>query len=243
MKGSEADVNGGDQPTFAYDYEANFDDPLDKNAWFARAIGTGKRVLEVGCATGYVGEHLANELGCRVVGVEAVPAAAEKASARRCYEDVIVGDVQQPMTIAPLAPRSFDFVLFGDVLEHLVSPERALQLTAPLLTNDGRVLICVPSIVHWSMRLRILRGRFDYTDTGTLDRTHLRFFSPQTAEDLVRSAGLVVTEVGGVVWLPGVAYRLPPSVRNRLASVCGRVAPNLFYGQVLIEAALPDHPA
>jgi 2-polyprenyl-3-methyl-5-hydroxy-6-metoxy-1,4-benzoquinol methylase len=100
------------------------------------------------------------------------------ARARNCYEAALTGDIQDPATVATLPKGEFDFVMFGDVLEHLNSPEKALEIIKPLLKPDGHILICVPSIVHWSIRMRVLKGQFEYTETGPLDRTHVRFFTP-----------------------------------------------------------------
>ncbi len=218
-----------------YDYPAGFDDPGNKNAWFGEIIGSGKRVLEVGCATGYVGEHLVKQQGCRVVGIEYMPEPAARSRARGCYEDVLGGDIQDPATVAGLTPGSFDFVLFGDVLEHLISPEQALRNVAPLLAPGGHVLICVPSIIHWSLRLKFLRGRFEYTDTGPLDRTHVHFFTPQTARKLVTQEGFRIVKESGVVWLPSVVYRLPAKTRHRLETAFAKLSPDLVHGQALLD--------
>lgn len=222
--------------TFAYDYDAGFDDPSNKNAWFARAIHRGSNILEVGCATGYVGEYLVRELGCRVTGVEYVLSAAERSRERRCYDDVLVGDIQDPATVSGLPKGSFDFVLFGDVLEHLFQPNKALEVVKPLLKPDGHILICVPSIVHWSIRLRVMKGQFDYTETGPLDRTHVHFFTPKSARELMAATGLRIVRVGGVVWLPAVVYKFPKALRHRLERAFGSAAPNLVHGQILLDA-------
>src|SRR5262245_57294957 len=104
---------------FPYDYEADFDVPGGKNAWFADLVGRRRSVLEVGCSTGYVGEFLAGERDCHVVGIELVPEAARKAEARHCYDRVIAGDVLRPEIREQLGDTKFDFILYGDVLEHL----------------------------------------------------------------------------------------------------------------------------
>jgi len=218
-----------------YDYPAGFDDPGNKNAWFGGIIGENKRVLEVGCATGYVGEYLVRQQHCRVHGIEYMPKPAEWSRERGCYEEVLGGDILDPATVAGLERGSFDFVLFGDVLEHLTSPEQALRNIAPLLAPGGHVLICVPSIIHWSLRWKILRGQFEYTETGPLDRTHVHFFTPQTACALVRREGFKIVKESGVVWLPSVVYRLPSKTRRRLELAFARLSPDLVYGQVLLD--------
>lgn len=222
-----------------YDYEAGFDDPSNKNAWFAAIMGTGKRVLEVGCATGYIGEYMAKNLDCKVWGFEYVAKAAEQARSRRCYEDVVVGDIQDSAALASLPRANFDFIMFADVLEHLVSPELALENIKPLLAPGGHVLICVPSIVHWSIRRDILFGKFEYTDTGPLDRTHVHFFTPRTACKLVKDCGFKIEKQSGVVWLPKVVYKLPRRVRLALEKIAQTLAPSAVHGQALLDITLP----
>src|SRR5207247_1096561 len=56
----------------------------------------------------------------------------------------------------------------------------------------GRVFISVPNAVVWTNRLKLLLGRVDYTDTGVMDRTHIRFFTFSSARALVRASGCVV---------------------------------------------------
>lgn len=218
-----------------YDYPAGFDDPGNKNAWFGGIIGENKRVLEVGCATGYVGEYLVQQQHCRVSGIEYMLGPAEKARQRGCYDEVLVGDIMDPATVVGLERGGFDFVLFGDVLEHLISPEQALRNVAPLLVCGGHVLICVPSIIHWSLRLKILRGRFEYTETGPLDRTHVHFFTPRTVRALVRREGFRIVKESGVVWLPSAVNRLPAKTRRRLELAFARLSPDLAYGQALLD--------
>ena len=219
-----------------YDYPAGFDDPGNKNAWFGRIIGEGKRVLEVGYATGYVGEYLVQRQRCCVHGIEYVADVAERARGRGCYAQVLTGDIQDPCYCRP-AGRGASLTLCCSAmcLEHLISPENALRNVAPLLAPGGHVLICVPSIIHWSLRLKILRGRFEYTESGPLDRTHVHFFTPKTARDLVQREGFRIVEESGVVWLPSPVYRLPPRVRGALERSLGRLNPDLMYGQALLD--------
>ena len=222
-----------------YDYDAGFDDPSGKNAWFAARLGRSKRVLEMGCATGYVGEYLVRELDCTVVGVELMAESARRARARDVYEAVVEGNLEGGDVDGPLDELgdSYDAVVFGDVLEHLVDPVEVLARVHDRLAPGGHVLICVPNIVHWSIRLRVLAGRFDYTETGTLDRTHLRFFTRRSAAEMVRAAGFDVVAEAGVVWLPGVLARLPAGVHRAVTEWSDRLAPGLFRGQILLDVA------
>ncbi|HTL70394.1 MAG TPA: methionine biosynthesis protein MetW, partial [Candidatus Eisenbacteria bacterium] len=56
------------------------------------------------------------------------------------------------------------------------------------LKPGGRIIVSIPNVAHWSVRLHLLTGRFDYGDKGILDKTHVRFFTLRTARNLLRQA-------------------------------------------------------
>jgi 2-polyprenyl-3-methyl-5-hydroxy-6-metoxy-1,4-benzoquinol methylase len=183
-------------------------------------LRSGEHVLEVGCSSGALTERIA-AMGCRVTGIEVRPEAAEKA--RRFVEEVLVGDLAtMPL---PLPPSSFDAILLIDVLEHLKDPVEALRRLFPLLRERGRIVVAIPNVAHWFVRLRLLAGRFDYEDSGILDRTHLRFYTRDTARAMLEEAGLEIRETD---WVPDVPLlRLKPALveaNYRVASLL----PGLF---------------
>jgi 2-polyprenyl-3-methyl-5-hydroxy-6-metoxy-1,4-benzoquinol methylase len=151
-----------------------------------------ERVLEIGCGEGSFGAALKARSGCHVTGIELVEKAASVATGR--LDEVLVGDAIQ--VAASLGPERFDLVVMNDVLEHFASPETVLRIYAEKLTPDGRFLLTVPSIRHWSVLAPlVLGGRFTYRDEGLLDRTHLRFFTRRSLLELLESIGLDVRSV------------------------------------------------
>jgi 2-polyprenyl-3-methyl-5-hydroxy-6-metoxy-1,4-benzoquinol methylase len=190
-------------------------------------IGCGKRVLEVGCSTGYMSRDLAGR-GCRVTGIEVDPIAAE--CARACCESVYVLDVNQSDWVARLPERGFDVVLLGDVLEHLVTPDVTLSQLKPVLNPDGTLVISLPNVVHWLTRMKIALGQFNYESWGTLDHTHLRFFTPKTARAFIQGAGYRITR-----FHPVIGGRLSGHARP-IWQWLAHAAPGLFAYQILFEA-------
>jgi len=150
-----------------------------------------RRVLEVGCGAGRLGQLLRRR-GHVVTGVELAPEAAD--AARRRLDRVVTADVEADGL--PFAPASFDAVVFADVLEHLVDPWRVLAESVELLAPGGVVVASVPNVQNVDVVWRLLRGRWEYRERGICDRGHLRFFTLHTVRQLFRGAGLEVVRVG-----------------------------------------------
>jgi 2-polyprenyl-3-methyl-5-hydroxy-6-metoxy-1,4-benzoquinol methylase len=153
-------------------------------------------VLDLGLADGSVAAVL-KDMGCRVWGVEIDPVAAKEAQS--VCEDVAVDDLSTIDLETRFAGQSFDVVLMLDVLEHLSDPVSVLKRVSSVLHEGGWGVISIPNVAHLSVRLALLRGRFTYTDTGLLDRTHLRFFDRDGVDDLLRQAGWGMFDMARVI--------------------------------------------
>ena len=199
----------------------------DRNRILLEWIGDQKRVLEVGCSTGYMSREMGAR-GCHVTGIEVDGLAAEKS--RAYCQEVHVLDLNMPNWILDFHERGFDVVLLADVLEHLMMPDVVLQQLHEALSADGKLVISLPNVTHWITRLKILFGQFNYEAWGTLDHTHLRFFTMKTARSFIEAAGYRVTKfrpvIGGTLAGHGAfAWRW-----------LARLMPGLFAYQMLFEA-------
>lgn len=152
------------------------------------------RVLEFGCGSGATLEWLRTRHSAqRTVGVEIEPKVAQEARSR--VDRVLNLDAEhEPL---PEDLGRFDLILCLDVLEHLRDPWRFLEkVSAQHLEPGGTVIASVPNVRHAGVVLPLLlRGRWDYTESGILDRTHLRFFTRASAIGLLSVGDLQVTAV------------------------------------------------
>jgi 2-polyprenyl-3-methyl-5-hydroxy-6-metoxy-1,4-benzoquinol methylase len=146
----------------------------------------GRRVLDVGCGGGALGSALKAAGAAYVAGVERHAAAAEEARGR--LDLLVEGD----LAVAPLpfSPGEFDYIVFADVLEHLPDPEAVVRRYLPYLAPEGRVVVSVPNMRFYLVLLRLAADRWEYTDSGVRDRTHLRIFTRQSLEAMLGSLGL-----------------------------------------------------
>lgn len=201
------------------------------NPIFLRAVtqrGGVPVVLDVGCWNGSFGRLLLRNCDAIVDGIECDADQAAIAQAAG-YREVEIIDLNGPIPKA--AGVRYDFILFGDVLEHLVHPEVALSALIRRLAPGGRILLSMPNIAFVGNRVSHLLGQWNYRNYGILDRTHLRFFTRRTMIDLVENAGLAVQRVEGYVGLHDYPWFLREPFR-----FLGRVWPSMFAVQIVIDA-------
>jgi 2-polyprenyl-3-methyl-5-hydroxy-6-metoxy-1,4-benzoquinol methylase len=196
------------------DYVALNHDPYSGHQLLLQRCGNARLVLDVGCSAGVLARELAAQ-GAMVDGIEADPvAAAEAASVCRT---VLVGDAET-LDIS-LEHGAYDVILMADVIEHLKDPVALLARLRPLLRDSGLLLISTPNVANWSMRLRLLAGRWDYSDRGLLDSTHLRFFTRKSLVSTIREAGYRIADLDVTCPLPRLRREPFNRVAHDLASI------------------------
>jgi 2-polyprenyl-3-methyl-5-hydroxy-6-metoxy-1,4-benzoquinol methylase len=174
---------------------------LDMNSTYYQSVRTDIaellpdrvcRMLEIGCGTGNTSAWIKSKTGCWTAGVELFPSVGHEAEQK--LDSVLIGDIQ---TISlPFETGTFDLILCLDVLEHLQDPWAVVEKLTGLLSPEGCIISSLPNTRHLSLTLPLLlKGRFDYAESGLLDKTHLRFFVRDTAVGLLESAGLRVDKI------------------------------------------------
>lgn len=207
------------------------EDAYDRTWKLLEWVGHNKDVLEIGCSSGYMSRRIA-ERGCRVVGVEIDEKAAQQA-AQFCQQ-VIVADLNDQGWNGQIQ-QTFDVILMADVLEHLVYPQQVLHEAGSLLRPNGCLVISLPNIVHWITRFSIFLGQFRYHSFGTLDISHLRFFTHRTATEMIEEVGFCVTR-----FHPAIGGRMSGHGRPVWQGLA-HLSPGLFAYQLLFQAIRKGH--
>src|SRR5262249_33157025 len=158
-------------------------------------VGTGKRVLDLGCRYGALTRAYLE--GNEVVGVDVDREAL--AEAQKLGIETLAVDVEQPL---PFPSASFDVVVAGELIEHLRFPEEAVAEVQRVLRPGGLLLGSTPNAYRLKNRLIFLRGRTpDFVD----DPTHLRFYDVGSLRSLLAPFDEVE-----IRWVAGRFTRLHP---------------------------------
>jgi len=218
-------------------YDGHLDAPQGVARMLADLVPVGARVLDVGCGTGSVSRIIAGSRNAKIIGIEpnSRRAAAARARGLEVYEERFT-----PAVLQLLEP--FDVILFADVLEDVADPGSFLQFARRGLLPGGRVVASVPNVAHWSVRLDLLRGRFDYQPVGIRDATHLRWFTADTVRSLFETNGLRVISLQHTAGVMSQDYYrrpwrwIPRVVRDVIVRALARRLPLLFGYQHIIHA-------
>jgi len=227
------------------------EDSLSK---IVRHIQTKGRVLELGPATGYLTKYLKENIGCVVHAIEKSEEMAHEA--RKFCEKMIVADIDSIQLETQFSENTYDYIIIGDVLEHLRESEKTLISCRNLLTPDGKCIISVPNIGHASIIGGLIKGHFNYTHEGLLDRTHVHFYTRESLANLLQKCGFSIRAIDTVTRLPEETEigdslaDLPFSLQKHILSipdaltyqfivVCGRT-PTPRYGSVESGRARPS---
>jgi 2-polyprenyl-3-methyl-5-hydroxy-6-metoxy-1,4-benzoquinol methylase len=206
--------------------------PLSSHSQILGLLGpTPRRVLDIGCGQGELG-HALRQRGHTVTGIDHRPP-------HFALDEFVEANLADGLPLMS-AERKFDVILLADVLEHLADPLPLLRQAVARLAENGSVLVSLPNAVHWSMRLQVAWGKFEYTNKGILDRTHLRFFTKSSAERLFEEAGLSVAShrTTPVPWenvVPKILGDVAQSTIEKADYFFTRVRPNVFAYQHLFE--------
>ena len=162
------------------------------------------RILDIGCGSGVLGMGLKKTPGRYVAGIEYVPEAARAAA--KVLDKVYTGDAT--LLIHEIADRDFDTVIMADFLEHISDTARMLAEARRILKPEGKLILSIPNVRHWSVLKDLIEGHFTYVEAGILDRTHLRFFTRESIYRVLGEAGFKIEAISGTA-VPG--GEVPPA--------------------------------
>lgn len=164
------------------------------NLFIYNMIPNSSVCLDVGCWTGNLGEKLINEKKCIVDGIDANDQVL-KIAKQRGYKSTYLINLNNDQINLDQIAKKYDIIIFADILEHLIHPEYILKTLNKNLKPEGKILVSLPNVAFILNRFELMMGRWTYREFGTLDKTHLRFYTIRSIADLIEKAGYSVIKI------------------------------------------------
>ena len=186
----------------------NYDFPYSKSNVYGHVVellrrsGIGGRGihLDVGCGFGPMAETLVADTGLTYVGIDAAADGLASLAARGFEtHEITLGNADETVLLLEraLGNRTLTSISCIDVLEHVSDPKALLDAMRALAGSKSIPLVTsVPNVTHIDVAAKQLFGRFDSTDAGILDGTHLTHFTHEAITKLLNATG----------WRPVDAY-------------------------------------
>ncbi len=166
---------------------------LDSPEWIYSFISPGSTVLDIGCDTGNLGERLKKDKDCQVSGIDYNVEALKKASAKideTCYINLEADYYKGFSDLRDaLGGRTFDYIVMGDIYEHLKNGPALLKEIRAYLKKGGKIILSVPNVQHFLSRKNIVFGSFECQNEGIWDSSHCRFFSVASFQKEMKELG------------------------------------------------------
>jgi 2-polyprenyl-3-methyl-5-hydroxy-6-metoxy-1,4-benzoquinol methylase len=149
------------------------------------------KVLEIGAAYGETLYYLKqNKIASEVVGVDLFEDVKNKQNYKN-LDKFIFGNIEEIELNE--YENYFDLILLPDVLEHLVEPKKVLDKLKKHLTQEGKIILSMPNIRHYSALNKIfIKGDFKYEESGLFDYTHMRFYCRKNIQELLEASGYTI---------------------------------------------------
>ena len=151
-------------------------------------------IIEIGSGSGALAKAIKHRSpNTNYIGVELD---SEYATLSSRYCDLVLTDnIETPSTELNKYIQSTSAIVFSDVLEHLYNPWETLKFLRSEISNECSIYASIPNIQHWSIIFGLISGNFNYSDSGLLDRTHIRFFTKNTIISMFNDCGFEIKSI------------------------------------------------
>jgi 2-polyprenyl-3-methyl-5-hydroxy-6-metoxy-1,4-benzoquinol methylase len=189
-----------------YFYNDDISENIIKLIKFTKKYGKNYKLLDVGCGSGYQSNFIRKKFKFEVHGIEEIKSLKEKLN--KNLDKSILENLNDKKKISKIIKSNYyDYIIFSDVLEHIVDPVDILNFYKKFLKKNGFIIVSVPNVANIYQRLLLLFGVFSYQEAGVMDKTHLRFFTKKTLISCAKEANLkIVHNTSDSIIIRGLFY-------------------------------------
>lgn len=206
-----------------------YDLPNDRLVELTASSNTTRpKVLDVGCWGGALGYQVRKLKDCQFDGID-INEEALAIAAQNGYLHTFKIDLNTS-SFEAIEDNAYDIIVFGDVLEHTIDPDAVLRKLVPKLISGGFIVVSLPNIAFIVYRLKHMIGKWEYENSGVMDRTHLRFFTYRSMHQFFQRNNLQILEE-----YPYIGIKNRPRVIQKLMRLLAKGIPSLFALQIVFK--------
>ena len=170
-------------------YEIDESSQNDSHASICRLVKKGSTVLDIGCASGIIGDYLSKNKNCIVDGIDLDIKAIELAKKLNSFNNLynLNLDIEEEYKMFEKKALKYDYLIFADVLEHIYDPIKVIYQYSEFLKYNGEILISIPNVSNYDVIFGLINGNFNYSEVGILDNTHIRFFTKDSFFEYIKN--------------------------------------------------------
>ena len=194
--------------------------------------GQKLRILDVGCGSGD-NAKLLKLLGHRVDGITISDVEAD--IVKNIVENVYIFNLENGL---PELSGNYDIILCSHVIEHIVYPEKLMLDIKRLCNHGAQLVVALPNLMNYKSRIEILKGNFEYKESGIWDFTHVKWYTFLSAKKLLTKYGfeIVYEGVEGDLPFSRFLFFLPKKVKRFLIKILIFISKGLFGSQLIFKA-------
>ena len=195
----------------------------------AEIVGKNMSILDIGCGSGSNASILSLD-GHIVDGITLSNTEADMA--KKYMRNIFISNLEAGL---PILNNTYDFILCSHVLEHIAYPQNLYKDLLNIMTNETKLIIALPNVMHYKSRYKLLKGKFDYEDSGIWDYTHLRWYTYNSAKDNLIKSGFNIEKsyVSGDIPFLRLTKILPIFIRKKIFIFLTSISRGLFGWQLI----------
>ena len=196
-------------------------------------------ILDIGCGAGD-NASLLSKKGMTVDGITISKVEAEEA--KKSCRNVIIHNLENGLP--HLGDAKYDVIICSHILEHIVYPQKLIEDIKKIMLPDKTILlVAVPNFLVYKNRLKMFLGKFNYEETGLLDKTHVRWYTFKSLKKLLLDSGFNIDKEWVEGGMPFQSYLnfVPQNKINTIKKLLFKISKGFFGGELLFSLKIKEN--
>jgi 2-polyprenyl-3-methyl-5-hydroxy-6-metoxy-1,4-benzoquinol methylase len=182
-------------------------------------------ILDIGIGNGSNAKNLKNKYN-KIYGITL--SKEEAIESKDVYEKIFIHNIETGLPLE-LLDIKVDVIICSHVIEHIAYPDKLLIDMSNCLIDSGKIIVCLPNVMHYQSRFKFIFGQFPIADSGIWDYTHLRWYTFLSSNELLSRHFIIENSIANIVVPFGrFSSKLPKFILDLFSKILLRVSKGFF---------------